>query len=41
MKVTASVYVDYKLIKRARELGLNMSAVCNEALRKAVSGVKI
>lgn len=40
MKVTASVYIDYKLIKKARELGLNMSAVCNEALRKAV-GVKL
>ena len=37
MKVTASLYIDYKLIKKAKALKLNMSAVCNEALKKAVS----
>jgi len=41
MKVTASVYLEYKYLKRAKELGINMSAVCNDALRKAISGGKI
>jgi post-segregation antitoxin (ccd killing protein) len=36
MKVSATFYLEYKTIKKCREMGLNMSAICNEALRTAV-----
>lgn len=35
MKVQAGVYIEYKYIKKARKMGLNISAVANEALRVA------
>jgi post-segregation antitoxin (ccd killing protein) len=36
MKVIQTVYMEYKLIKKAKTLGMNISAVCNEALRSAL-----
>jgi len=36
MKVIQTVYVEYKLIKKAKMIGMNISAVCNEALRNAL-----
>jgi post-segregation antitoxin (ccd killing protein) len=34
--VIQTVYMEYKLIVKAKYLGINISAVCNEALMKAV-----
>jgi post-segregation antitoxin (ccd killing protein) len=40
MKVILNSYVEYKTIKRCKELGINMSAIINVALLEAVRGFK-
>jgi post-segregation antitoxin (ccd killing protein) len=36
-KVTASLYLDYKIISKCRMLGINMSQICNRALMEALN----
>ena len=36
MKKRVSIYIDAELIKTAHELGLNVSKVCENALKEAI-----
>jgi len=35
-KINASVYMDAEIIRKARELGLNISKTCENALKEAI-----
>ena len=35
-KINASIYVDAEIIQKARELGLNISKTCENALKEAI-----
>ena len=39
-KKSVMVYLDPKVVKEARELGLNLSRVCENALKQAIEQLK-
>ena len=35
-KINASIYIDAEIIRKARDLGLNISKTCENALKEAI-----